>query len=143
MPGPLIPSLMREDEPKRRATHTAPRRHEKRVAKVLGGLVTPASGAVAGNKGDVKGVRAWLFDFLVECKTTCGNRLPLQAVWLAKVTSEAGPLRIPALAIRFEADVMARLSQKYGVDTEQDWVMIPLSAFQKMQRELGDTDAEV
>lgn len=130
--------MMRADEPKRKATHAAPRRHERRVAKVLGGLVTPASGAVAGNKGDVKGVRAWLFDFLVECKTTCGNRLPLQAAWLAKVTNEAGPLRIPALAVRFEADVMERLSQQYGADTEQDWVMVPLSAFRKMQDELCD-----
>lgn len=72
---------------------------EKRVAKQLGGRVTPASGALWGAKGDVRQDK-----FLVECKTTEKDYYSLtDKVW-NKIRSEAirDGLRIPLMCIEIQ-----------------------------------------
>ena len=83
--------------------------------------------------GDVDGVEAHIFEFLVECKRTEKQSLSLKAAWLDKITREARvqPGRSPALAIQFE-------NLK---DAESDWVAIPRSTLVKMLELLG-ADAE-
>lgn len=70
---------------------------EKRVAKSLGGRLTPASGAMAGAKGDVR-----LPDFLLEAKSTTDQTMRVELHWLQKITHEALSIgKTPAVSIRF------------------------------------------
>ena len=57
---------------------------EKKVAKEIGGRVTPASGALWGIKADVRNSR-----FLVECKTTEKSQYPLNYSTWEKIRHEA------------------------------------------------------
>ena len=57
---------------------------EKKVAKEIGGRVTPASGALWGSKADVRNSR-----FLVECKTTEKSQYPLNYSTWEKIRHEA------------------------------------------------------
>lgn len=57
---------------------------EKRVAKELGGRVTPASGALWGAKADVRNDQ-----FLVECKTTSKDHYVLNYSTWEKIRHEA------------------------------------------------------
>ena len=140
MPGMVIPSLLRPDDAKRKAVHVAPKRHERAIAQRLSGRQTPASGALPCAKGDVRGVEAGCFEFLVECKTTQRNRLRLEPKWLAKITAEAGPTRVPAIAIRFREEVISEHALKYCAETEADWVLIPMSIFERIQSALADVE---
>lgn len=129
--------LLRDDTQRRETNHRKPKAHEQRTARALGGRTTPASGSLDGAKGDVD-IEGEVFDFLVECKRTSSRSLGLKAMWLNKVTGEAGPLRTPLLAIQFDESVMRELwSEQRGrgrIDevAEADWVAIPLSAFRRL-----------
>lgn len=57
---------------------------EKKVAKEIGGRVTPASGALWGSKADVRNEQ-----FLVECKTTEKEQYALSYLTWEKVRHEA------------------------------------------------------
>lgn len=57
---------------------------EKKVAKEIGGRVTPASGALWGSKADVRNSQ-----FLVECKTTEKSQYPLNYSTWEKIRHEA------------------------------------------------------
>lgn len=57
---------------------------EKKVAKEIGGRVTPASGALWGSKADVRNSR-----FLVECKTTEKSQYSLSYSTWEKIRHEA------------------------------------------------------
>lgn len=59
-------------------------KHEKRLAKALGGSTTAASGAFWSRKGDVRSS-----DFLVEHKWTGKKSKTIQAAELRKITTEA------------------------------------------------------
>ena len=73
------------------------RRSEARLAQRLQGRLQPASGAMAGAKGDVS-----LPDVLLEAKSTTGGLLPVRHAWLAKIAKEARAAgKIPALGITF------------------------------------------
>lgn len=91
---------------------------EKRLARRIGGKQRPASGAMAGAKGDiVKG------PFLVEAKSTVNGSLGLQRDWLSKIASEAeNQGLIPALAVTF-TDPTGR-PRNFG-----SWVAVPESEF--------------
>lgn len=71
-------------------------RQEKRVAKEIGGKVTPASGALWGSKGDARAS-----EFLVECKTTLTDKYILKAKTWLKIKEEAlkDGLRTPVMCI--------------------------------------------
>ena len=59
-------------------------KHEKRLAKALGGSTTAASGAFWSRKGDVRSS-----NFLVEHKWTGKKSKTIQAAELRKITTEA------------------------------------------------------
>lgn len=59
-------------------------KHEKRIAKVIGGSTTAASGAFWSRKGDVRSS-----NFLVEHKWTGKKSKTIQAAELRKITNEA------------------------------------------------------
>jgi hypothetical protein len=59
-------------------------KHEKRIAKVVGGQTTAASGAFWSRKGDVRNE-----DLLIEHKWTGKKSKTIQAAELQKITTEA------------------------------------------------------
>jgi len=95
-----------------------------------------------GAKGDVRDVASGLFKFLIECKRTKGQTLQVQGMWLNKITAEAGVLEEPALVIRFDPDVLKRMTQPGQVVAEADWVAIPRSVFRRMLDALGQEDVK-
>lgn len=73
---------------------------EKKTAKRLGGTQTPASGALAGAKGDIE-----LPKFLVEAKSTVKESLSLKREWLMKISGEAlAKGKAPCVALTFTTD---------------------------------------
>lgn len=72
---------------------------ERKVAKELKGRTTPASGSIAGMKGDVRTKR-----FLVECKYTDKDYYKLKREVWEKIKKEAlkDNLRIPLLQINIQ-----------------------------------------
>lgn len=115
------------------AKHKNPKRHEKDVAKGLGGRRRPASGAKPWAKGDVAGVNIGDIDFLVECKMTEGASLTVQAAWLNKITTEAGEGRSPALAMRFTKRALEDVATPHQKVAECDWIAIPMSVYERMK----------
>lgn len=91
---------------------------EKRVSKVVGSRLNPASGAMRGCKGDSvkKG-------FLIESKATVSDTMKVDLGWLVKIANEsANKGKDPALTISFVlADGKAR--------PMGDWVLIPAVVF--------------
>lgn len=69
------------------ATRDASSVQEKRIAKKLGGIMTPNSGAGHFKKGDIQIPEAGL---LIECKTcmTPKNSFSIKKEWLEKNTQE-------------------------------------------------------
>ncbi len=85
---------------RRRKGYRAGSRSEKNVAKRLGARLTPASGALAGAKGDCV-----TDTHLIECKSTRNKSISLKYEWLAKISHEAlQQNRIPILTINFTSD---------------------------------------
>ena len=75
----------------------AGRASEKKLIQELGGRGRPASGALAGAKGDID-----LGTILMEAKSTVKDSLSLKLDWLAKITAEArSEGKTAALAITF------------------------------------------
>jgi hypothetical protein len=97
------------------------RKSEKRVAKELGARERPASGAMAGAKGDME-----LKQALIEAKSTTGNSLSVSLDWLAKIAHEArSDGKTPALTVSYvDDDGRGR--------PDGSWVMIPLYAFKEL-----------
>lgn len=127
-----LPRFIQDVESGKAARDRKPKRHEKATAKALGGRTQPGSGAKSGFKGDVRDVATPLTEFLVECKRTEDQSLRVEARWLNKITTEAGPEREPALAIQFDETVMRRLTQNGQVTAEADWIAIPRSVFKRL-----------
>ena len=94
----------------------------------MGGQTTPASGALAGAKGDL------VWDaFLLESKATSGASLRLLYSWLVKITNEAQARgKHPALTVQF-IEGEAGHSRVDG-----DWVMIPRWVFEERFRGLDE-----
>lgn len=73
---------------------------EKKTAKRLGGKPTPASGALAGAKGDIE-----LPKFLVEAKSTIKESISIKREWLMKISGEAlAKGKAPALVVTFTTE---------------------------------------
>lgn len=126
------PKWLRDVKSGQVARDRKPKKHEMSTAKALGGRVQPGSGSQATAKGDVRDVGTLLTEFLVECKRTEDQSLRVQASWLNKISTEAGPMKEPALAIQFDEDVLRRLATHDQVVAEADWVAVPRSVFRRM-----------
>lgn len=100
------------------------RRSEKRVALDLGARLTPASGAMAGAKGDSV-LETSAINCRIEKKSTVHQTMKLEREWLAKITQEALTHgQVPALVISFvNPDGSPQMKQN------SDWVMIPKESF--------------
>lgn len=87
-------------------------KHEKKVARLMGGKVTVGSGNQM-DKGDVK-----TDEFRVECKTTKAASFSLREEILCKITDEAlATDRLPMVNIQFEAT-----GNRYVILREEDWL---------------------
>ena len=75
-------------------------KHEKRIAKAIGGSTTAASGAFWSRKGDVRNQ-----DLLVEHKWTGKKSKTIQAAELQKITTEAiMDGRMPVFGIHLDGE---------------------------------------
>lgn len=104
---------------------------EKRVAKAVGGRLTPASGAMRGAKGDARKTTA-LGKEVIESKSTIHNTMSVDLGWLVKVQHEARGIGGRAvLTLSFVTpDGKARPSG--------DWVAMPMLDYQELMERLGD-----
>jgi len=87
------------------------KKHEKRLAKVIGGSVNAASGAFWSRKGDVRSD-----DLLVEHKWTGKKQITIKSEVLKKIVTEAildG--RTPVLGIHLDGE-------NYVILTENDYL---------------------
>lgn len=101
------------------------KKSEARLAKSLGARLTPASGATAGAKGDMKHSGAG-FKVLMESKSTVYQTLAVDLAWLQKITKEAiDKGMIPALSMSFVTPEGKELP--HG-----QWVALPLWAYQEL-----------
>lgn len=100
--------------------------YEKRVAKKTGIRLTPASGAMKGNKGD--GRLTNKAKWLVEMKSTDKATHSIELGWLVKITEEAAAAgRNPALLFSF---VLKDGRPRPNAPTE--WVAMPLYIFEEL-----------
>jgi hypothetical protein len=97
---------------------------EARLARRVQGRLQPASGAMAGAKGDIS-----LPAVLLEAKSTTGGLLPVRHAWLLKIAKEARAAgKLPALAITFTTGDGRPLP-------DGAWVAIPEWLFNERLRE--------
>ena len=115
LPTTLPPALRRAQA---RPVGAAGVASEQRLAKRLGGRQTPASGAMAGAKGDVE-----LPGVLLEAKSTTADSMSLKLDWLAKIAAEARAAgKQPALAVTFvTGDGRPRPNGSWIMVSEQAW----------------------
>lgn len=93
----------------------AGRASEARLARKLGGRRRPASGAMAGAKGDFE-----LPGVLLEAKSSTGDSIALKRLWLAKIAAEArAEGKVPALAVSFTYEDGRPVP-------DGEWVCVPL-----------------
>lgn len=99
---------------------------EKRVAGSLAARLQPASGAMAGAKGDFKSVGKLKIRY--EAKSTTAHVLKVELAWLTKIAREAlSDGSIPALTISFvKADGTPQSSRN------ADWVAVPSVYFKEL-----------
>ena len=92
---------------------------ETRLAQELNARLRPASGAMAGAKGDMSTKHV-----LIEAKSTTARSMTLQHDWLAKIAGEArDAAKVPALIVSFTNGAGKALPSGH-------WAMIPLQQFQ-------------
>lgn len=94
--------------------------HERDVARSVGGRTQPNSGASpwVSHKADVK-----TDTFLLQCKTTEGNRFTVTQASIAEIVKQAAlQSREPSLVIRLEG-----ISQ----ELPNEWVLITMAAFKE------------
>lgn len=97
------------------------RMSEAKAAKQLNARLTPASGALAGAKGDMTAD-----NYLIEAKSTVNKSMSLKLLWLQKITHESLTTgKVPAVSVRFTTE--------YGDAVHGgDWVMMPASQFKEL-----------
>jgi hypothetical protein len=106
---------------KRKEIGRSGRRSENRLSKVLGGRLTPASGAMDGAKGDIR-----LSEFLLEAKSTTRDSFSVDYGHLAKIRAESlTNNKYPGLTVSFTTG-------NGRPRTSGEWVMVPLSVFQEL-----------
>ncbi len=115
---------MAHDNPylRRQAKHAigkSGRASEKKLVRKLGGRARPASGAMAGAKGDID-----LETVLLEAKSTTAKSMGLQRDWLLKIAHEArSEGKSPALSISF-------VNPDGSPIIDGQWVAVPMSYWQ-------------
>jgi hypothetical protein len=97
------------------------KKSEQRVAKSLKALLTPASGALRGAKGDMV-----LHEFRMEAKSTIGHSVAIQLAWLVKIQHEAN-------SSGSQPGVIISFVTPEGKGRVQDWVLIPKSTFEELR----------
>lgn len=106
------------------------KRSEKRVIKKLGGREQPNSGAMEGAKGDGQ-LNNGPLRFLLECKSTIHESMPVQLSWLAKIMGEALQKGVsPLLSVSF-VDASGK-AKPCG-----DWVMMTTADFEELMEKAG------
>lgn len=101
------------------------KKHEKRVAKEMGGRRLPASGALPFGKRDknTAGADVRTDKLLIQHKGTKRDSLAVKRDWLYEVTKEAARRSLdPALMVYFERE------RRF----ENEWVVIPKSVFNRL-----------
>ena len=102
-------------------------KNEYRLARRLGGKQQPASGAIAGYKGDVI-----LDDFLLDLKETEAMSISVRVADLQKIQKEAeGSGREPAVVIRFNNAKVV----------EREWAVITVELLKELLAKHGDGNA--
>lgn len=116
------------DRQAKRADNEHGKLSEKRVSKVMGSRLTPASGAIVSFKSDATLAKAGR-NYQIESKSTDKVFMRVDLEWLAKVAREAMEKKsIPVLTLSFvRPDGKA---QPCG-----DWAMLPLSEFNSLTDE--------
>ncbi len=90
---------------------------EKQVAKDTGGRVQPASGAMAGAKGDTR-TRG---ELRTEIKTSRGLTYELHRHELNKIRSETGPGEVAVFIVQFINKQTHREEDMWAVLPYEDW----------------------
>lgn len=104
---------------KRESQKAQVNKHEKEIAKKLGGFRTPNSGAFGGMKGDIK-----LEKFLLDSKETKESSIKISGLDLTKISREANAAhKIPGLYLTVE---------KIAFETPNEWVLIPADKFMEL-----------
>jgi len=96
------------------------KKQEKRIATSFGGRVQPASGALAGAKGDVR-VRGKL---RMEMKLTSKKAYRVSYEDLVKIRSECGLGEQPVFCVDFVDGNTGR--------TKDSWALIPMAFFEEL-----------
>lgn len=104
------------------------RKHEKRVAGLLGGKTTPASGAVPFTRRELNpdsvGGDIVTRDFLIEHKSTSRGSLSIKREWLEKVRRGADKKMLDAALVITYTDGKGR--------PLEEWVAVPMDVFRRM-----------
>lgn len=96
-------------------------KHEKRIAKAIGGKPTAASGAFWSRKGDVRNA-----DLLIEHKWTGKKSKTIQSAELKKITNEA---------------IMDGRTPVFGIHLDgEDYVILLETDFLEMWNQLNGTE---
>jgi hypothetical protein len=114
---PRIPSYFAGREQKKQRKKSMDQ--ESRIAKAVKGRRQKASGALPGNKGDVRSV-----ELLGECKRTDKKSISITLEYLQKITKEAGFYnKIPCVAIEIQSP------PKF---VNRDWMLLPAGFVQEL-----------
>jgi len=101
------------------------RASEQRLARELNAQSRPASGAMAGAKGDMQ-LTSPAGRYLIEAKSTTQVNMVLKKGWLDKIGKEArSEAKTPALALSF-------VNEDGSPVMDGEWNMIPLYKFQEL-----------
>ena len=100
-------------------------KYEKKLAKELKGIPQPASGAIAGFKGDIRTT-----DLLVDSKQTVMSSFRLSLTDLHKITKEArGVNKFPCILITFEETTRVMPGK---------WAVIPIEVLTELIDKKGE-----
>lgn len=107
--------------------------HEKFLAELIGGRVTPGSGNGFANQMDVRNdARRDLYPFAIDGKSTLSRSVGVSMEMWTKAVQQAHD-ELPALALRFYHDARLRLST--------DLIVVRASDFGSMLDELRNPTA--
>jgi hypothetical protein len=109
-------------------------KHEKDVAKLLGGRVPRGSGNQWHNPTDGVSPHGEVFAFSWDCKATMANSFSLTRMTWQKIREQASGLR-PAVPVRFYDDFTFR--------TYVDLIVVDLNDFVEMKNRIAELEAEV
>lgn len=102
-------------------------KHERDVAELVDGRLTPGSGNKPMHKGDVKNDM-----FMIECKSSKHRSLSIKLEWLEKISEEAlCRNRFPMVQLRFDSNCASTC--------DRDWMLMPSGLYKAL---FGNGSAE-